>query len=170
MLFDTQYTIAIIGWLVALTALYLVARKISKRHAFPIATGLVIVVSVALLSWTTDGLPRAPRLEAEGRDDRIAEYFKQAHGDNAVTYRLREPPIKRHVVPSLRDAIVERDGGCIICGSTDQLEVDHMRGLQNGGDNSAENLATLCDECHKEKTRMDNSLRRQREKRKVTHR
>ena len=53
---------------------------------------------------------------------------------------------------------------CVVCGSREKLEVDHMRALMNGGDNRINNLSTLCDPCHTEKTRMDNSLRRKRKK------
>jgi 5-methylcytosine-specific restriction endonuclease McrA len=38
------------------------------------------------------------------------------------------------------------------------LEVDHRRALMNGGDNSLDNLSTMCDACHTVKTRMDRSL------------
>ena len=34
----------------------------------------------------------------------------------------------------------------------------------NGGNNSFGNLGTLCDDCHTEKTAMDKSLRRKRER------
>lgn len=58
---------------------------------------------------------------------------------------------------------VERDGGkYVVYGHTYNLEVDHKRALMNGGDNSLDNLATLCRDCHVVKTKMDNSLRRKR--------
>ena len=54
--------------------------------------------------------------------------------------------------------------------------LSHRRGLpnykrdvsertkQNGGDNSKDNLGTLCKSCHVKKTRLDNSIRRKRDK------
>ena len=58
-----------------------------------------------------------------------------------------------------------RDGGCcLVCGSTVKLEVDHRIALMNGGDNSIDNLGTLCDECHNEKTRYDYAIRKRRKK------
>ena len=88
----------------------------------------------------------------------VGEYFK-AGNPNATTYRLGEPPIKRKSFSPR-----ERNGGCCqVCGSTTQLEAEHRRGLQNGGDNSDGNMGTLCHPCHLEKTAMDKSLRRQRE-------
>lgn len=57
----------------------------------------------------------------------------------------------------------ERDGWkCIVCGSTGPLELDHARALMNGGDNSLDNLHTLCHDCHVAKTRLDFALRRHR--------
>ena len=73
--------------------------------------------------------------------------------------------VKRDVSGSQRERVLARDGyRCVICGSRDDLEVDHKRALSNGGDNSLSNLATLCHDCHVIKTKMDGSLRRKRER------
>lgn len=93
---------------------------------------------------------------------RIGDYFRAA---NAGVVYYEGGTTKRDVSGSQRERVLKRDGyQCIICGSRSNLEVDHKRALMNGGDNSLGNLATLCDECHKIKTRMDNSLRRKRAK------
>lgn len=43
----------------------------------------------------------------------------------------------------LRARIIERDGGkCVVCGSTENLEVDHKDG--NWRNNAPENLRTVC--------------------------
>jgi len=99
------------------------------------------------------------------RYDSIADYFR-AGNPNATTYRLGEPWIERKSFSrSKREKIHRENGGCCqVCGSTSQLELEHRRGLQNGGGNERSNLGTLCHECHGEKTSMDKSLRRQREK------
>jgi len=95
----------------------------------------------------------------------VAEYFK-AGNLNATTYRLGEPWGKRKSFSRKRRDIIhqENDGACQVCGHTGYLEVEHRRALMNGGGNERENLGSLCDSCHNEKTRMDKSLRRQREK------
>ena len=48
--------------------------------------------------------------------------------------------------PGLRRAVLARDDGCTIdgCSSTYRLEVHHILERSRGGDNSAENLTTLC--------------------------
>lgn len=98
------------------------------------------------------------------KDAWIYGYFRAANeGVGALDCDVR--PIERDVSQSTKDQVLKRDGHrCVICGSTTKLEVDHKRGLQNGGDNSVNNLATLCDDCHTIKTRLDGSLRRKREK------
>lgn len=104
----------------------------------------------------------APDLESVGRDERIQEYFKEG---NEVGRRLGLSNLTRNVPKKLRDAIIARDGeACIICGETQALDVDHTQALENGGDNSPANLATLCPNCHRIKGLHDKSLRRQRQK------
>ena len=103
-------------------------------------------------------------LRAE-RYETVAAYFK-AGNPNATTYRLGEPWIPRQSFSAAdHQRIHEENGGCCqICGSCDNLEVEHWRGLQNGGGNERENLKTLSHDCHVQKTAMDKSLRRQRDK------
>jgi len=90
------------------------------------------------------------------REARIRSYFKAAN--SGVTRNSLET-IKRDVSGSQRRRVLARDGNrCVVCGSTAQLEVDHRQALMNGGDNSLDNLATLCDDCHTIKTRIDYRL------------
>lgn len=43
----------------------------------------------------------------------------------------------------------ERDGyRCLLCGATDDLTVDHIRALTDGGTNDNDNLRTLCRSCN----------------------
>lgn len=107
---------------------------------------------------------KQPRSVA-ARYESVAEYFK-AGNPNATTHRLGEPLIKRKSFSAKQRATIHRENGgcCQVCGATDRLEVEHRRALMNGGGNERENLGSLCESCHNEKTAMDKSLRRQREK------
>ena len=109
--------------------------------------------------------PLVPTPTRAERYESVAAYFK-AGNPNATTYRLGEPWIDRKSFSlKQRNAIHKRNGGCCqVCGSTHELEAEHRRGLQNGGGNEDENIGTLCHDCHVQKTAMDKSLRRQREK------
>lgn len=98
------------------------------------------------------------------RSQKINEYFRAAN-ENVGAFDCGITTNERNLNEGIKRDIRRRDGNCcVICGSAVKLEVDHMRALMNGGSNSPTNLATLCDDCHTEKTRMDNSLRRKREK------
>jgi 5-methylcytosine-specific restriction endonuclease McrA len=45
--------------------------------------------------------------------------------------------------------ILERDGWrCQGCGATQRLQVHHKQFRSHSGDDSEENLITLCDRCH----------------------
>ncbi len=57
--------------------------------------------------------------------------------------------------------ILERDNHrCVECGSADNLEIDHIFAICNGGIRSIENGQTLCVPCHDEKTVHDKALAR----------
>lgn len=64
---------------------------------------------------------------------------------------MREP------IPSdLRAAVMLRDRGrCVVCGSTDDLQIDHVHAVTRGGDNRIENLQTLCRSCNSSKKGKD---------------
>ena len=61
--------------------------------------------------------------------------------------------IKRPVVPeAMRNKIFKRDGNkCVLCSSTDNLQLDHIVSLSKGGKTEESNLQTLCEACNKEK-------------------
>lgn len=101
---------------------------------------------------------------ALGSSAQIAAYFRAAN-ENVGALSCALVFHERNVSAWTKEMVKRRDGyRCVICGSAEQLEVDHIRALQKGGDNDPSNLATLCDDCHTEKTKMDNSLRTKRGK------
>jgi len=49
----------------------------------------------------------------------------------------------------LRHAVLERDGWrCQSCGVSRNLEVHHNQSRSHSGEDSKENLITLCSDCH----------------------
>jgi 5-methylcytosine-specific restriction endonuclease McrA len=61
--------------------------------------------------------------------------------------RLRLDPIEYRL---LRDQILQRDGWrCPKCGSLISLEIHHKKFRSRLGDDSAQNLITLCVVCHR---------------------
>ena len=61
-----------------------------------------------------------------------------------------------------RGTYLPRATTSVICGSTKNVEVDHKIALMNGGNNELDNLALLCDECHKDKTALDWEVQKKR--------
>lgn len=63
--------------------------------------------------------------------------------------RTKRPPIPREVV----DAVYRRDQGrCVYCGSTENLQLDHIVPFSKGGATTLENLQLLCQKCNLEKS------------------
>lgn len=55
----------------------------------------------------------------------------------------------RHILPSVKTAVWQRDGGkCVQCGATDYLEFDHIIPFSKGGANTVQNLQLLCRRCN----------------------
>jgi len=63
---------------------------------------------------------------------------------------------------AVRKQAKDRDGWkCVQCGSRRRLEVDHIKGLRDGGaPYDLKNLQTLCGSCHAKKTRIEIGLGR----------
>jgi hypothetical protein len=62
------------------------------------------------------------------------------------------PLTRRAIDPDLRSAVYERDGfACLHCGTTDSLSLDHIHPYSKGGEDSYDNLQTLCRRCNSRK-------------------
>jgi len=130
-----------------------------------VAIGLMILMPGSPMTWNKRVRGTAPNLVATERGPRLNEYFRAA---NKGASEYQGGTAERNVSDGLRKAILRRDQQrCLICSNRSRkegLEVDHSRALMNGGSNEPENLAVLCVPCHVEKTAMDKSLRRFRER------
>lgn len=62
-------------------------------------------------------------------------------------YLIKVPP-GRYITRELRELIINRDQVCLKCGRKDKLTIDHILPISKGGDNSPENLQTLCESCN----------------------
>jgi len=68
-------------------------------------------------------------------------------------WRVETPAESRRKIPAeLRAAIYERDEyACLTCGSPDDLTLDHIYPWSKGGEDTLENLRTLCRPCNSAK-------------------
>lgn len=89
------------------------------------------------------------------RQRRAAQKLDRAHmllnvdEGNATRPRGRREPIPREV----RRAVFERDGGkCTECGSTFDLQYDHVIPVALGGASTVKNLQLLCADCNRHKS------------------
>jgi len=60
---------------------------------------------------------------------------------------------REHIPERIRNEVWRRDGGkCVECGSTFNLEYDHVIPIAKGGSNTARNLRILCEPCNRRKS------------------
>ena len=61
---------------------------------------------------------------------------------------------KREPIPQdIQDKVWTRDGGkCVVCGSSENLEFDHIIPFSRGGSNTYRNLQLLCENCNRKKS------------------
>jgi hypothetical protein len=82
---------------------------------------------------------------------KIESWLAEAEMRKSYAYRREEANLyifNRNV----RKRIFKRDGNrCLYCGSTDNLSIDHVVAVVNGGGNEDENLQTLCKKCNSSK-------------------
>merc|ERR1711966_232281 len=52
-----------------------------------------------------------------------------------------------------------QNGQCARCGSNENLELDHIKRVCDGGGGQIENLQYLCSKCHSDKTEEESDMR-----------
>jgi 5-methylcytosine-specific restriction endonuclease McrA len=65
-----------------------------------------------------------------------------------ATRRERTNPYTTPTWRRLSLAVVQRDGGCVECGSTSGLNAHHVVPRVEGGPDTLENCVALCVVCH----------------------
>jgi hypothetical protein len=105
--------------------------------------------------WESGGYqPRDVLALIRDRQRRTARQLDRAHTLlNVDEGRQQRPRNQRQPIPrEIRRAVFERDGGsCVDCGSTFDLQYDHVIPVALGGATSLGNLQLLCGDCNRTK-------------------
>lgn len=89
----------------------------------------------------------------------LQTHCKQCHRKSPAT-RNRQRKVYRKRLgihyktwKRIRSQILARDQLCQLCGALDNLTIDHIIPLSDGGGSEASNLRVLCETCHESITR-----------------
>lgn len=86
------------------------------------------------------------------RDKERRERTRLDRAHQALRLEQRPRPRRAPLTKQLRRAVFDRDGGrCVECGSTFDLQYDHIIPVAKGGATSLENLQLLCSTCNQVK-------------------
>jgi len=78
--------------------------------------------------------------------------FERLAKAKAAAKEAREEAGRERIPEEVRLLVWERDGGrCVKCGSTEDLEFDHIIPVSKGGSNTGKNVQLLCARCNREK-------------------
>lgn len=98
----------------------------------------------------------------QDRDLVDVEWHTDGTASFAVGQKLPEPAAprarRRSIPPAVRATVLERDGYmCVVCLTGNDLHIDHIVPVVNGGTNAPDNLQVLCAEHNMRKGTRDNA-------------
>lgn len=103
--------------------------------------------------WDNDGL-KSEEIYAllVSREQRNRRHIDRAVATVAVSSSLREPSQRRAIPDDVKQYVWARDEGrCQSCGSTTELQFDHVIPLALNGGSDESNLQLLCGPCNRSK-------------------
>lgn len=116
--------------------------------------GLEIVATRQQLAQLCRCLPEEIDPAMKEIDGRVAGV---SVNDDSYTIRLSlrgyfyKGCVRSAIPESVRSAVLGRDASCALCGSSERLEIDHIKPVAHGGSNHLRNLQVLCRPCNASK-------------------
>ncbi|MFJ6280295.1 HNH endonuclease [Arthrobacter subterraneus] len=104
--------------------------------------------------WENDGLS-SDQIYAllVTREQRTQQQIERAQATVAMGATPRTAAARRAIPDDVKQYVWMRDGGqCQSCGSTTELQYDHVIPLAMGGSSTEENLQILCGPCNRYKS------------------
>lgn len=94
------------------------------------------------------------RIKQQILEKRKKRELRKAAIEELTKEGVIEAPKHREPIPQeIKDIVWNRDGGrCVICGSRENLEFDHIIPFSKGGATTVRNLQLLCQECNRKKS------------------
>lgn len=91
-------------------------------------------------------------IEADGEDEMFRiQYLYPELANNRLHYEIKANP-RKPISTQTKAKVFARDGfKCCSCGSTELLQIDHIRPHAHGGSDEIDNLQTLCRQCNADK-------------------
>lgn len=104
--------------------------------------------------WESDGLnPDQVYALITAREQRKTQQIERAQATVAMGSKPRESARRTRIPDDVKQYVWTRDGGqCQSCGSTVELQFDHIIPVSMGGSSNTENLQILCGPCNRFKS------------------
>ena len=85
--------------------------------------------------------------------ERVRNLRKQVKKELQETMQINSTRKRESIPQDIQDKVWLRDGGkCVLCGSQENLEFDHIIPFSKGGANTYRNLQLLCENCNRRKS------------------
>lgn len=84
------------------------------------------------------------------KEDTVSKWYKNKLNDDSNN---EEDTRSRRISDRVKDRVWNRDGGkCVLCGSNEKIEFDHIVPFSKGGSNTYRNIQILCQDCNRKKS------------------
>lgn len=85
--------------------------------------------------------------------ERLRKLKREVRQEMIESGEINSGKKRESISQDIQDKVWNRDGGkCVMCGSNENLEFDHIIPFSRGGANTYRNLQLLCQKCNREKS------------------